>query len=733
MFRSIKTQVYAGQLVLVVLLTLVLGGGMFQLAAGILERKEREIIRLLAGSLARETAMAVGQSESRLRQMAASQNLDRFVRTNDYHLLQALFDRYTDSFSFLAYINPKGVQEYAGAGAGYTDQPLDATAEPLVAAALAQPETIFSGLRQPPGAKGSQLVLALARQSPFGQALGVFLAAVTVAEIAKPITSLSLEQGGFAVLADANGQLLSLASPTGSPLRLNPDATPLGVALTTGSEQLLETPFGGVPSLVAAVPVGLYGLSVLVVLPRHLAIDDEMAQLRRWAIAVAAGAAFVAFLGAICWTRGVARPLTQLADAARAVTGGDLTGRAPVAGPSETRQLAIAFNAMTDGLAVSRQSLTRAKESLERILANVNEALWVVDSHGRVTLCNRAGRLMLGYDEAAILGQPAARFFAPADPLGELLSSAPIKQLLADGGMTGLEKTLYGKDGRRTPVLLSLALLRGTGEDDAGVVCLAMDISERQRAEALTQARKAAEAVSRAKTEFLAVLSHELRTPLNIMLGMLEHIHGLPLSEQTLAGVGQALKSGQSMLDVIAAMLDYASLEADRVYLRRQPFHPGLLARDVADRFAETARSKGVALDVDLSPRLPASLLGDPERLAQALANLLGNAVRFTMGGEARLYLGGRMVQTRGVTTWRLLAIISDTGIGVSDAKLEYIFEPFTQEDGSSSRRFGGLGLGLAIAHRLIGLMNGSVCMESQPGQGTAVYVSLPLEIDAAG
>ncbi|MYL81524.1 PAS domain S-box protein [Desulfovibrio aerotolerans] len=733
MSRSIKTQVYAGQLVLVVLLTLVLGGGMFQLAADILERKELEILRLLADSLARETAMTAAQGEDRLRQMAASPALEQFGRNHDYHLFQALFDRYSDTFAALAYINPEGVQEYAGSGSNYTDHPVSVRPDPLVAAALAQPETVVSDLEPSPDASAPpRLIMALARQSPFGRLLGVFRVALPVAAIARPITNLHLEHGGFAVLADAKGLLLSPASPTDTPL--GPvDAPRLANALATGSPQLLDIAFGGVPSLIATAPVGLHGLSVLVVQPRALAIDAEMARLRRWALAVAAGAAFVALLSALVWARGVVRPLARLADAARAVTGGDLTVRAPTTGPQETRDLAVAFNAMTTGLAFSRQGLTRAKESLERILANVNEAVWVVDHHGRVSLCNRAGCAMLGYDEVAILGQPATRFFAPNDPLGELLESPPIQHLLADGGMTGMEKTLYGKDGRRTAVLLSLALLRGPHEADAGVVCLAMDISERQRAEALVRARKAAEAVSRAKTEFLAVLSHELRTPLNIMLGMLEHVQSLPLPGQTQSGVGQALASGQSMLDVIAAMLDYASLEADRVFLRRQSFAPGLLAREVASRFAAAARAKDVALVVDLSPRLPAALLGDAERLGQALGNLLGNAVRFTLDGEARLYLGGQPHLTAAGPVWQLLAIISDTGIGVSDAKLEYIFEPFTQEDGSSSRRFGGLGLGLAIARRLVGLMGGSICLDSQLGQGTAVYVSLPLELDAAG
>ena len=727
MLRSIKTQVLMGQLTLVALLTLALGGGLFYLAADILTRKEQEKVRLLAAGLARETAMAASQGEARLRLLASSQSLERFTVTHDFHILQALFDRYRGSFVSLAYVNAQGIQEYAATGSGYTDMPRTLSGDSLIRAALDQPQTVVSALRIPGDGVPAWLVMALVRQGPFGQPLGTFLAALPVAEIARSVTELRLEHGGFAVLVDGHGMLLSVDSQDGSQIQVA-EATRIAGALASGSEQVVDDMFNGMPSLIGTAPVGSHGLSILVVLPRQTVIDAEMSRLRWLAMIVAAAAAFIAFLGSRWWTRGVSLPLARLAEAARAVSGGDLTVRAPTSGPSETRELADAFNAMTQGLAASRLGLTRAKESLERILANVNEALWVVDRQGRVSLCNRAGCAMLGYDEAEILGLPATRLFAPDDPLGAFLESAPIQDLLAAGGLTGLEKTLFGRGGRTVPVLVSLALLRGPGDDDEGVVCLAMDVTERKRAEGLTRARKAAEAVSRAKTEFLAVLSHELRTPLNIMLGMLEHVHSLPLPTPSQAGVGQALKSGQTMLEVIAAMLDYASLEADRVILRRQPFHPGLLAMEVAGRFAEAARAKGVTLVVEVSPHLPAALIGDPARLTQALANLFGNAVRFTMGGEASLYLGGQAVGAR----WQLLAIVSDTGMGVTDAKLEYIFEPFTQEDGSSTRRFGGLGLGLAITRRLVALMGGSICMDSRPGQGTAVYVSLPLDWEKA-
>lgn len=728
MVRSIQTQVLMGQLALVALLTLLLGGGMLHLAASILEREEQEKMRLLAAGLARETTLAVTQGENRLRLLADAREIERFTAARDSHVLQALFSQHRFAFSTIAFINAHGVQEYAATRTGFTDVLAPASDTALVADALAAPGTVVSALRLPADGRDAWLALAIARLGPFNTPQGVFLVTLPLSELAASLQPLRLEHGGVAGLAYGGDLLLPAEGEDGG---LGRAALPEAVAglLALGGERGATGDFAGQLSILGAAPVGRHGLTVIVAAPLHQVVDQELVGLGLWLAAVSAAAALLAFLASFWWTRGLTRPLARLRQAVRAVSDGDLTVRAPVTGPTETRELAAAFNAMADGLTASRTGLARAKESLERILSHVNEALWVIDREGRVRLCNRAGSDMLGYAPQELVGLPATSLFPPNDPLGVFLASAPVTELLASGGMTGLEKTLCGKDGRTLSVLVSLALLRGQDAGEEGVVCLAMDVTERKRADDLARARKAAEAVSRAKTEFLAVLSHELRTPLNIMLGMLEHAQGCDLPAPTRAGLAQAVKSGQTMLDVIAAMLDYASLEANRVVLRRQPFYPGLAALEVAGRFADVAKAKGVALVVDLSPTLPATLVGDQARLTQALANLMSNAVRFTMGGEARLFLGGRQTPGPDGEVWRLLVIVSDTGMGVTDAKLEYIFEPFTQEDASASRRFGGLGLGLAITRRLVGLMGGTVCMNSRPGQGTDVYLTVPLAL----
>uniref|UniRef100_I2Q4J3 histidine kinase n=1 Tax=Desulfovibrio sp. U5L TaxID=596152 RepID=I2Q4J3_9BACT len=732
MYRSIKTQMFMGQLALVVLLTVALGGGVFHVAAHILETKAREKIRLLAAGLAREAALVAGHGEATLTLLTSSPQFDQFCQSHNPHLLQALFDRYRGAFTSLAYVNPKGVREYAASGPGYTDRGLDLSRDRIVAEALAAPGRTVWGLRDSPRDGTPLLAMAQARRTPFGEDMGLLLAALPLRAIAPGLLSLRLEEGGIAVLADVTGTLLFAESLRGLPDRAG-QGTSLARALADQKETVLLEPFAGEASLIAVAPVGQYGLSTLVALPRRLAVDAEIGRLRRLVAAIAAAAAFLSTLAALWWTGGIARPLARLADAARAVSGGDLGVRARADGPAEARDLAQAFNAMTEGLAASRDELTQAKHSLENILANMNEAILAVDRQGRVTMLNRAGCAMLGYAPGEAAGRPAASFFPPGDPLCAFLDSAPVQDLLASGGMTGLEKTLLGKEGRTVPVLVSVALLRGPGARVEGVVCLAMDITEHKRADDLARARKAAEAASRAKTEFLAVLSHEMRTPLNIILGILDHMEGMPLPPDTRAGLVQALAAGTALHEVIVAMLDYASLEAGRVILRRESFSPRQLAMDLAGRFAAQAKAKGVGLAAHVAPDMPTRLAGDPARLAQALGNLLANAVRFTERGEAALFLSLVPAARGPGGPRRLLAVVTDTGLGVTDAKLEYVFEPFTQEDARSTRRFGGLGLGLAIARRLAGLMGGTICMDSRPGKGTDVYVSLPVGEDADG
>lgn len=244
------------------------------------------------------------------------------------------------------------------------------------------------------------------------------------------------------------------------------------------------------------------------------------------------------------------------------------------------------------------------------------------------------------------------------------------------------------------------------------------------RTHELAEARDAALAASRHKTEFLAVMSHEVRTPLNGILGMTELLQDMALDPVQREYVEAIRVSNQHLSALIKDVLDLSKIEADRLDLERMPFDPVKEIEEVVAPMATVAQSKGLELVCDLPAGLPVQVLGDPTRLRQVVLNLLGNAVKFTRQG--RVVISGQVLL--GGTLPRLRLEVEDTGPGIPIELQAQVFEPFRQGDASTNREFGGTGLGLAICHRLVERMGGRIGFRSRPGEGTVFSVELDLE-----
>ncbi|MGJ4932122.1 ATP-binding protein [Bradyrhizobium sp. HKCCYLS2038] len=258
---------------------------------------------------------------------------------------------------------------------------------------------------------------------------------------------------------------------------------------------------------------------------------------------------------------------------------------------------------------------------------------------------------------------------------------------------------------------------------NGGWVTTYEDITESVRAtEALAAAKEAAEAASRAKSDFLAMMSHEIRTPMAGMMGMIDLLAGTRLDEEQRGLAEIARESSRNLLAVVNNILDFSKLEAGRLTPEAIGFSLGHTLKGVTTLLGQQARDQGVTLEISQAGDIPAWLIGDPVRIGQVLFNLVGNAIKFTHQGGVRVDASHRLISDQRV---ELRIEVIDTGVGIPADIQAMLFDPFTQADTSVSRKFGGTGLGLAICRQLCRAMGGEIGVDSEPGRGSRFWFTV--------
>jgi two-component system, sensor histidine kinase and response regulator len=373
---------------------------------------------------------------------------------------------------------------------------------------------------------------------------------------------------------------------------------------------------------------------------------------------------------------------------------------------------------------VQALELESSEQRYRQIVEAALDSFIGTDSNGIITDWNAQAETTFGWSRSEAIGQSLYQTIVPnrhrdehQQFIGELLASG-------EASVMGkrIETTRLHRDGYEFPVELSISVIRAGETHRFGAFL--RDITDRKRFEQeLTAAKEAAEAGSRAKSEFLANMSHEIRTPLNGVMGMTDLALETDLTSEQREYLETVKLSADSLLTVINDILDFSKIEAGKVDLELDDFNLRDSLEATLKTLALRADEKGLELLCEIAPSVPDVVRGDSNRLRQIVVNLVGNAIKFTDQGEVNVH-----VEAEDGDDQTLHFTVSDSGIGIPLEKQKFIFQPFAQADNSTTRKYGGTGLGLTISKRLVGLMDGKMWVESEAGQGTQFHFTAQLK-----
>jgi len=412
------------------------------------------------------------------------------------------------------------------------------------------------------------------------------------------------------------------------------------------------------------------------------------------------------------------KPIAQLAEASDAFAAGTLGADIPIQSSDELGELTVTFNRMKNGL-IESHGRYRA------IVDNVADGIITIDQRGKINSYNKSAEQIFGFLQEETVGQSISMLMPDAfkgkhlDFLNDYLRTGQ-KQLIGQG----LETKVQHKNGSLRPVYLAISETMYGGQ--LLFTGLVRDIRNQKALEnSLIQAKEEALVANQLKSRFLANISHEVRTPMNGILGMTELALETDLSANQRRYIKAANGGAKALLKLLNDVLDLSKMEGAHVQIEMIDFNLENLLEDAMESMSMDAQKKGLDFILNISNKVPTFVQGDPTRIRQIFVNLIGNAIKFTEKGQVLLKVN---VASHTPDQLVLKFSIEDTGIGIPEDRLEKIFESFTQSDGSTTRNFGGTGLGTTIAKQLIELMGGEISLSSQLGQGTQVKFSLELK-----
>jgi len=501
----------------------------------------------------------------------------------------------------------------------------------------------------------------------------------------------------------------------------------------------------GIPKLYSGKRVPVADWLVLSAMPTEIAFRP-LWTMQNYLYAFAALLTLVAAMVSRLIVRRLFKPLDEAAQAIGQMTAHQRElAPLPVPGNDEIGGLVRNFNQLLADRLSYEEAMVHSERRFRLLVEGAPDAIFI-QTGGRFAYVNSAALSLFGAgSEQELLGQPILDRIHPdyRPMISERIRRINNVRL----SNPALEQIYLRLDGSSVPVEASAVPFRFGGED--GALVFARDITDKknvilelnlyrghleelvaERTTQLAAAKQAAEVATRAKSDFLATMSHEIRNPLSAVVGLAELLVTSPLDRQQRDCAEQIRYSAQSLRKLIDDILDFSKIEAEALHLEQAPFSLNTLLRTTATVLSVGARGKPVEVLFDVASEVPDALLGDALRLQQILLNLGGNAVKFTEAGSVVVVVRC-LQQESGRATLRFA--VRDTGIGIPVDQQERIFDLFTQADSSTSRRYGGTGLGLTISNRLAALMGSQIALESQVGQGSEFHFSITLPLSNAG
>jgi PAS domain S-box-containing protein len=712
--RSIAVRIAAAAITLLLVVVLVLSAVLSAVITGNIARealdRSDERARIEAGIVAGQADFVVGQADFLSGALVSSEVLGRALQTGEFEPLQQAIEGFRSDYrqvDFIAFVDSEGKARVGVAVAQTEVVELAGTA--VIADALAgnqagSIDVVGGGLMavgaapvQRPDPRGVQELVGVVVT---GIRLdGSFLGARLQSQRS---TEFSLVTAGRVVATTGEGDA-TLASVVGEGLQRAVTTS----VLSQGRSVRGETDVAGEPAFVAASPVVSGSgrpAAAFVVTQESSLVSDTRASLFRTLFLVALAAAAGAFLFAVAAGTRVAAPLLRLTDAAQRIREGDLSVRAGIEADDELGVLGSSFDTMTDSIERMTREIREAAAQTEAILSGMAEGLVATDARGTVVALNPSAETLLRTKEARAVGRKVDAVIVGTErggaPLAKRLS-APLRRPWSAHGVLDRGKGSLA-------VAMSGSPIRNERGQVIGAVYVMRDVQREAEVEAM-------------KTEFLSNISHELRTPLTPIKGyaemMLTRDVDKPRAQTFLANI---LEGAERLERYVDMLVNFAAMEAGRFTIHAEEVDLGAVVARIGHHWDSSTQRHRV--DVTVRTRLP-RVMADERLLERALNELMDNAVKYSPdGGTVEI-----VARTRGSGSDRRVEVsVADHGIGIEPDALASIFADFSQVDGSSTRKYGGLGLGLSFVDRVVKAHQGTLSATSEPGAGSVFTLSLP-------